>query len=65
MPYQVSNRRHEAINAKCHIPVATHRAPGANQNGFMTECFVDEVALAGGWDPLDWRLEMTAWRQLL
>jgi isoquinoline 1-oxidoreductase beta subunit len=25
----------------------------------MTECFVDEVALAGGWDPLEWRLEMT------
>jgi isoquinoline 1-oxidoreductase beta subunit len=59
MPYQVPNRRHEAINAKCHIPVTTHRAPGTNQNGFMTECFVDEVALAGGWDPLDWRLELT------
>jgi isoquinoline 1-oxidoreductase beta subunit len=59
MPYQVANRRHEAISAKTHIPVATHRAPGTNQNGFMTECFVDEVALAGGWDPLDWRLEMT------
>jgi isoquinoline 1-oxidoreductase beta subunit len=25
----------------------------------MTECFVDEVALAGGRDPLEWRLEMT------
>jgi len=59
MPYQVPNRRHERINAKTHIPVTTHRAPGTNQHGFMTECFVDEVALAGGWDPLDWRLEMT------
>jgi len=59
MPYQVPNRRHERINAKCHIPVTTHRAPGTNQHGFMTECFVDEVALRGGWDPLDWRLEMT------
>jgi isoquinoline 1-oxidoreductase beta subunit len=59
MPYQVPNRRHERINAKAHIPVATHRAPGTNQHGFMTECFVDEVALAGGWDPLDWRIEMT------
>jgi isoquinoline 1-oxidoreductase beta subunit len=59
MPYQVRNRRHEAINGKSHIPVATHRAPGTNQHGFMTECFADEVALAGGWDPLDWRLEMT------
>ncbi|HEU4430554.1 MAG TPA: molybdopterin cofactor-binding domain-containing protein [Myxococcota bacterium] len=59
MPYQVPNRRHERINAKAHIPVATHRAPGTNQHGFMTECFVDEVALAGGWDPLEWRLELT------
>jgi isoquinoline 1-oxidoreductase beta subunit len=59
MPYQVPNRRHERINAKSHIPVATHRAPGTNQHGFMTECFVDEVAIAGGWDPLEWRLHMT------
>jgi isoquinoline 1-oxidoreductase subunit beta len=59
MPYQVPNRRHERINAKAHIPVATHRAPGTNQHGFMTECFVDEVAIAGGIDPLEWRLRMT------
>ena len=59
MPYQVPNRRHERVNAKAHIPVATHRAPGNNQHGFMTECFVDEVALAGGIDPLEWRLKMT------
>ncbi len=60
MPYRVPNRRHERINAKSHVPVTTHRAPGTNQNGFMTECFVDEVAIAGGWDPLEWRLAMTA-----
>jgi isoquinoline 1-oxidoreductase beta subunit len=59
MPYKVPNRRHERINGKAHVPVATHRAPGTNQHGFMTECFVDEVALAGGRDPLEWRLEMT------
>jgi len=59
MPYQVPNRRHERVSAKSHVPVATHRAPGTNQHCFMTECFVDEVAIAGGWDPLAWRLEMT------
>jgi len=58
-PYQAPNRRHESISANTVVPVATHRAPGTNQNGFMTECFVDEVAIAGGWDPLDWRFEMT------
>jgi isoquinoline 1-oxidoreductase beta subunit len=59
MPYVIPSRRHEAHTIKGHIPTATHRAPGANQNGFMTESFVDEMAIAGGWDPLDWRLKMT------
>ena len=69
MPYQVPNRHHERHNGKTHIPAATHRAPGANQHGFMTESFVDEVAIAGGWNPLDWRIEMTkdlpAWQLVL
>lgn len=69
MPYLVPNRHHERHNARTHIPTATHRAPGANQHGFMTESFVDEVALAGGWDPLDWRIEMTKglddWQRVL
>jgi isoquinoline 1-oxidoreductase beta subunit len=55
----VPNRRHERTLIEGHIPVATHRAPGTNQNAFMIEQFVDEVALAGGWDPLEWRLKMT------
>jgi isoquinoline 1-oxidoreductase subunit beta len=59
MPYQLAHRRHERINGNAHVPVATHRAPGTNQHCFMTECFVDEVALAGGWDPLEWRLHFT------
>jgi isoquinoline 1-oxidoreductase beta subunit len=59
MPYRVPNRRHERHNAAAHIPTTTHRAPGANQNAFIIEQFVDEMALAGGWDPLEWRLEMT------
>jgi isoquinoline 1-oxidoreductase subunit beta len=59
MPYQVPHRQHERHNAKTHIPSSTHRAPGANQLGFMAESFVDEMAIAGGWDPLEWRLKMT------
>ena len=47
------------MNGNTHVPTATHRAPGANSHGFMTESFVDEVAIAGGWNPLDWRIEMT------
>jgi isoquinoline 1-oxidoreductase beta subunit len=59
MPYRIPNRRHERHNVAAHIPTSTHRAPGANQNGFIIEQFVDEMALAGDWDPLEWRLEMT------
>ena len=59
MPYIIPNRHHERQNVETHIPSSTHRAPGANQTGFITECFIDELALAGGWNPLDWRIEMT------
>ncbi len=69
MPYQVPNRRHERHNVTGHIPTTTHRAPGANQNGFMIEQFVDKMALAGDWDPVEWRLEMTKgqerWQRVL
>ena len=69
MPYLVPNRRHERHNVAAHIPTATHRGPGANQNGFIVEQFADEMALAGDWDPLEWRLEMTKglepWQRVL
>jgi isoquinoline 1-oxidoreductase beta subunit len=69
MPYQVPNRRHERHNVAAHIPTATHRAPGANQNGFIIEQFADELALAADWDPLEWRIEMTKgmepWQRVL
>jgi isoquinoline 1-oxidoreductase beta subunit len=69
MPYLVPNRRHERHNVAAHIPTATHRAPGSNQNGFIIEQFVDEMALAGDWDPLEWRIEMTKglepWQRVL
>jgi isoquinoline 1-oxidoreductase beta subunit len=69
MPYKIPHRQHERHNARTHIPSSTHRAPGANQLGFMQESFVDEMALAGGWDPLEWRLKMTEgmddWQRVL
>ncbi|MEX2495016.1 MAG: molybdopterin cofactor-binding domain-containing protein [Woeseia sp.] len=69
MPYRIPNRRHERHNVAAHIPVATHRAPGSNQNAFIIEQFADELALAGNRDPLEWRLEMTKgkepWQRVL
>jgi isoquinoline 1-oxidoreductase beta subunit len=69
MPYRVPHRRHERHSVAAHIPTTTHRAPGSNQNGFIIEQFVDELALAGGWNPLEWRLELTKgqepWQRVL
>jgi isoquinoline 1-oxidoreductase beta subunit len=69
LPYRIPHRRHERHSVAAHVPDATHRAPGNNQNGFAIEQFVDEMALAGGWDPLEWRLEMTRglepWQRVL
>lgn len=69
MPYKVPNRRHEKHNYNGHIPTATHRAPGVNQNAFIIEQFVDEMALASDWDPLEWRIKMTEglerWQRVL
>ncbi|HEY8579948.1 MAG TPA: molybdopterin cofactor-binding domain-containing protein, partial [Beijerinckiaceae bacterium] len=68
-PYNIPLKHQERHNLDTHIPSSTHRAPGANQTGFMMESFVDEMALAGGWNPLDWRIEMTKdkadWQRVL
>jgi isoquinoline 1-oxidoreductase beta subunit len=51
------------------MPIGPNRAPGNNNNGFTIEQFADEMALAGGWDPLEWRLKMTEglepWQRVL
>jgi isoquinoline 1-oxidoreductase beta subunit len=69
MPYMVPNFRHERHVVPTNMPVGPHRAPGNNTNGFAIEQFVDEMALAGGWDPLEWRLKMTEgnerWQRVL
>jgi len=65
----VPNRRHEYSAVQNHIPIGYHRAPGANHTGFIVEQMVDELAQAGGWDPLEWRLKMTEgnepWQRIL
>ena len=69
MPYQVPHFRYERHAVPAHIPIGPHRAPGANNNVFCVEQYVDELALAGGWDPLDWRIKMTIgnepWQRVL
>jgi isoquinoline 1-oxidoreductase beta subunit len=69
MPYAIPNFRYERHIVQSHVPVGPTRAPGNNANGFTIEQFVDELAIAGGWDPLDWRIKMTEgnerWQRVL
>lgn len=69
MPYLIPNRRHEYSVVQNHIPIGYHRAPGANSTGFFTEQMADELAQAGGWDPLEWRIKLTEgnepWQRIL
>jgi isoquinoline 1-oxidoreductase subunit beta len=69
MPYLVPNFRYERQVVPANHQRGPHRAPGNNANAFGLEQFVDEVALAGGWDPLEWRLKMTEgnerWQRVL
>ncbi|MCP8940958.1 molybdopterin-dependent oxidoreductase [Alsobacter sp. SYSU M60028] len=69
MPYTIPHYRYERHVVPTNIPVGPNRAPGNNNNGFTIEQFADELALAGGWDPLEWRLKMTEgnerWQRVL
>jgi isoquinoline 1-oxidoreductase beta subunit len=57
LPYQVPNLRVEYVRLDLPIPVGFWRSVGSSHNAFTVECFMDELALAAGKDPLDFRLE--------
>lgn len=69
MPYAVPNFRYERQVVPTNIPIGPNRAPGNNSNAYGLEQYVDEIALAGGWDPLEWRIKMTEgnerWQRVL
>lgn len=57
MPYGIANQKIDYAMRNGHVPVGFWRAPGL-QNAYYRECFVDELAVAAGKDPLEFRLAM-------
>ncbi len=57
MPYTVPNQQVDYAMRNGHVPVGFWRAPG-QQNSFYRECFIDELAVAAGRDPIEYRLAM-------
>jgi len=60
LPYAFPNLRMEYAPAKSGVPVAWWRSVEHSMNGFVTECFLDELAAAAGVDPLEFRLRLLA-----
>jgi isoquinoline 1-oxidoreductase beta subunit len=59
-PYSLPNYRVTAVKADIGVPVASWRSVGASGNGFFHECFMDEIAAAGGVDPIEMRRRLMA-----
>ncbi len=53
----VANQQVDYAMRNGHVPVGFWRAPG-QQNAFYRECFIDELAVAAGRDPVEFRLAM-------
>ncbi len=58
--YAIPNLRMEYSPAKSGVPVMWWRSVEHSTNGFVTECFLDELAAAGRVDPLELRLRLLA-----
>ncbi|HEY7601268.1 MAG TPA: xanthine dehydrogenase family protein molybdopterin-binding subunit [Methylomirabilota bacterium] len=55
LPYDIPNVRIEWVDKDVGVPVGFWRSVGSSQNGFIVECFVDELAHLAGQDPYEYR----------
>ena len=58
VPYHTPNYRVEYTLAKSGVPRAWWRSVEHSTSGFVVECYVDELAVAAGADPLAFRLRL-------
>ena len=57
-PYAIPNYRVRGHVVKSALPIGYWRAVGASYGGFFFDSFIDEMAVAAGRDPLEFRLDM-------
>ncbi len=57
-PYSIQNYRVTGYRTPKAFPVSSWRSVGGSQNGFFHESMMDEIAHAGGLDPLEMRLQL-------
>ncbi|WP_455204009.1 molybdopterin cofactor-binding domain-containing protein [Kaarinaea lacus] len=55
LPYAIPNVKVTYAMVETNVPVGFWRAVGNSQNGYITECFIDEIAALGKKDPLTLR----------
>ena len=60
LPYAIPNIAVDYSLANTPVPVGFWRSVGSSQNAWVTECFLDELAAAGGHDPLTLRRRLLA-----
>jgi len=58
LPYDIPSFRMEYTPLPCPVPVGWWRSVEDSINAFAVECFLDELAGAAGFDPLQYRLEL-------
>ena len=57
-PYDIPNTLVDYAQRNTNVPVGFWRSVGHSQNPYGRECFIDELALAAGKDPVEFRLSM-------
>ena len=56
--YEIPNTKNAFVLAEIHIPMQYWRSVTSSTLAFAHECFIDELAITAGKDPLNFRLEM-------